>query len=884
MAALEWVVAEPVPPSTSKESVDVQGLPLASTEALINLSWIFVYARKPFEPNELPCWNEAAVWTETQSIAYDLARRPRFKQLSACMASPDGTPTALQFDEFRLDLRSLELRKHGLRIRLRRQPAQVLALLAGRPGELVAREEIQRQLWGTDTFVDFERGLNNCVKQIRQALNDGAESPKYIETIPRQGYRFLAEVKALNGNHLNASAAANLSSPNVRETAAPTPVRAPDVAAESFWKPRAIWIAAIFLVAAVVAVAHWGFIGVPALSFQDRDSILITDFENHTGDPRFDNALMTAFMVSIEQSRHANVVPRSRVEAALKRMGKSSKEQVTAEIGREICQRDGIRGLVTVEITRTGRQFGLTAQLLDPASGAPARSYSERIAGEDHVLDALDRIAGEIRADLGESLYQIHRANRPLPQVTTASLTALKRYADGQALWHSNKFSEAVAQFHEATTLDPDFAMAHAALGNAYCSHVLGYQREVGATEYQKALSLTSRVTDRERRMIGVGYASSMGHVADANKLSRVYLSDYPDDWAVRYSYANGLRKQGDELEAVEQYKELQRIAPEDGNLEIQIATAYKTLGKPAEAIAAYGEAFRIDPAILNVANINREYGFTLITNGEEAEAEQVFSDFAAQPGKLSAGLDSLALLDLMHGKYAKAEERLERALSAAEQMRDPFLVARNHFFLAVVAQGEGNRTKELKQLDAALADFAELGPKVEYGSLVGQEYARGGAVDKAEKIERLIAPLADPNSDEQGGYIRLLQGEILSAKGAPLEAAKLLDLQDQRYGESIISISIEAVARSYEKAGKTDEAISWYEKLVTKTGCRLLSWEPQQRCVEARLALANDFLARGDKQKAESALAPLLSDWRDADPSLPLKKQAVELASQASK
>jgi tetratricopeptide (TPR) repeat protein len=342
--------------------------------------------------------------------------------------------------------------------------------------------------------------------------------------------------------------------------------------------------------------------------------------------------------------------------------------------------------------------------------------------------------------------------------------------------------------------------------------------------------------------------------------------------------------KQGNELEAIEQYKELQRIAPEDGNLEIQIATAYKTLGKPADAIAAYGEAFRIDPAILNIANINREYGFTLITNAEEAEAEQVFSDFAAQPGMLSAGLDSLALLDLMHGRYAKAEERLERALSAAEQMRDPFLVARNHFFLAVVAQGEGNRTKELKELDAALADFAELGPKVEYGSLVGQEYARGGAVGKADKIEKLITPLADPNSDEQSAYIRLLRGEILSAKGAPLEAAKLLDLQDQRYGGSIISISIEAVARSYEKAGKTDEAISWYEKLFTKTGCRLLSWEPQQRCVEARLALANDFFARGNKQDAESTLAPLLSDWRDADPSLPLKKQAAELAAQASK
>jgi DNA-binding winged helix-turn-helix (wHTH) protein/tetratricopeptide (TPR) repeat protein len=800
------------------------------------------------------------------------------------MADHDGTPTALQFDDFNLDLRSLELRKHGLRIRLRRQPTQVLALLAGRPGELVAREEIQRALWGTDTYVDFERGLNNCVKQIRQALNDPSESPKYIETIPRQGYRFLAEVKALNGIHRKASVAANLSLPDAQETAVPKLDTEPGVAARSFWRPRAIWIAAIFGIAVIAAVARWGFVGDPALSFQDRDSILIADFENHTGDPRFDDALMTAFTVSLEQSRHANVVPRSRVEAALRRMGKPGKEHVTPETGREICQRDGIRGLVTAEITRTGQQFGLTAQLLDPVSGSPVRSYSERIAGEDHVLEALDRIAWGIRADLGESLYQIHRANRPLPQVTTASLTALKRYAEGQTLWRGSKFSEAVAQLHEATTLDPDFAMAHAALGNAYCSHVLGYQREVGATEYQKALSLTSRVTDRERRIIEVGYANNMGHVADADELSRVYLSDYPDDWAVRYSYANALRKQGHELEAIEQYKELQRIAPEDGNVQIQIATAYKTLGRPADAITAYAEAFRIDAAILNVANINREYGFTLIANGEDAKAEQVFSDFAAQPGKLPAGLDSLALLDLMHGKYARARERLDKALTAAEQMPDAFLIARNHFFLAVVAQGEGDRTKEGKELDAALADFAELGPKVEYGSLVGQEYAREGAVDKAERIEKLIAPLADPNSDEQSGYVRLLQGEILSAKGAPLEAAKLLDLQDQRYGASIISISIEAVARSYEKAGKTDEAISWYEKLFTKTGCRLVSWEPQQRCVEARLALANDFFARGDKQKAESALAPLLSDWRDADPSLPLKNQAAQLAAQASK
>jgi DNA-binding winged helix-turn-helix (wHTH) protein/tetratricopeptide (TPR) repeat protein len=787
--------------------------------------------------------------------------------------------TVLQFGEFNLDVRSLELRKGGLRIRLRRQPTQVLVMLAARPGELVPREDIQRHLWGTDTFVDFERGLNNCVKQIRQALNDPTDNPKYIETIPRQGYRFLAEVSSLSRNSGRAAEVASLPSANVREPMTAHLGRKADPTVEAFWNSRTVWFVGISVVAVIGVIARWGFVSAPALPFQDRDSVLVADFENHTGDPRFDDALITAFTVSLEQSRHANVMPRSGVEAALKRMGKSGKAHVTAELGREICERDGIRGLITAEITRTGQQFGLTAQLLDPGTGSPVRSYSERVVGEDHVLNALDHIAGEIRADLGESLYQIRRANKPLPQVTTASLTALKRYVDGQALWRSNKYPDAVAQFREATTLDSDFAMAHAALGNAYCSHVLGYQRELGAREYEKALSLTSRITDRERRMIEVAFANSMGHLTDADRLSREYLNDYPDDWAVRYSYANGLRKQGYEIKAIEQYKELQRIAPEDSNIQIQIATAYKTLGRSADAITAYGEAFKLDPAILNVANINREYGFTLIANGEEAKAERVFSDFAAQPGKLPAGFDSMALLDLMHGRYAKAEGHLAKALTAAEQMRDPFLVARNHFFLAVVAQGEGNRAQEWKELDAALSDFSELGPKVEYGSLVGQEYAREGVVGKAENIEKLIAPLADSNSDEQSAYVHLLQGEILLAKGDANEAAKLFDLQDERYGGSIVSISMEALARAKEEAGQIEQAASWRGKLLVGNGCRLLSWEPQQRCFEARLALAKDYLALGAREQAQHALAPLLSDWQDADAKLLLKKQTEQLA-----
>src|SRR5262249_12192746 len=162
-------------------------------------------------------------------------------------------------------------------------------------------------------------------------------------------------------------------------------------------------------------------------------------------------------------------------------------------------------------------------------------------------------------------------------------------------------------------------------------------------------------------------------------------------------------------------------------------------LGKPADAIAAYADAFRLEPTWLNIGNINREYGFTLIANGEEAKAEQVFSAIAATSKGQISGLDSLGLLDLKHGRYARARERFWQALTSAERQRDAFLTARNHILLAMEAAGAGDKARQLQELNAALSDFGNLGPKVEYGSIVGQEYARAGAIDKAEQIASRI-------------------------------------------------------------------------------------------------------------------------------------------------
>jgi len=781
------------------------------------------------------------------------------------MASLPKPVRGLRFGVFEVDLQAGELRKSGVRQKLPGQSFQVLQLLLEHPNEVVTREEFRERLWPGNTFVDYELALKKAIHRVREALGDSAENPRFVETVPHRGYRFLGAVEPIDG------LAAGSAAPAAREER----VRAQRRGRLRFW----VGLGASAAVIAAGAAA-WLARGWPAYSFHPRDFVLLTDFENKTGDARFDDALLTAFTIDLEQSRYANVFPRTRLPAVLKRMQKSGNERITPQLGLEICQRENIRGLIAASITRTGQEYALSAELVDPQTGAPVRSYSERSSGEGHVLDALDTIAGRIRADLGESLYQIHQASKPLPQVTTASLTALKEYAEGMQLWHRGKYDDALAQYQSATAADSEFAMAHAALGNAYYSHIY-YRRDLGRQEYEKALALASHTTDRERLEIQAKSASSMGHTADADRLYRLYLSEYPDDSGIRYAYARVLRMHGQEREAIEQDKEIVRVAPNDSNAYIDMATAYKTLGSFSEALSAYAKAFQIEPNLLHVQNVNQEYGFTLVANGEEDKAKQAFNILLSEPDTHAAGVRACALLEMYHGHYANAERYAENALRTDQgkgNSSSSFSVARDHFLLAVLARGQGDRAKQLQELAAALVDFKNLGVRVEYGSLVGQEYARAGALSKAREMVSRIEPLADPNNQEQSGYVLLLKGEVAAASGNFEEAEKLLTLTDPEYGTSVLNLAPEALAHAYFQAGKMDQAITSYNRFLSPF-CRPLGWpEAQQRCPAARLELAASCLARGDRAQAERTLAPLLSLWKDADASLPMRKQMLEL------
>ena len=779
------------------------------------------------------------------------------------MDSPNGSQPSFSFGPYEADLPSGELRKNGASVKIQDLPLRLLGALAEKSGQVVTRDELRKHLWPADTFVDFEDGLNTAVKKLREALGDDAEMPRYIETVPRRGYRFLGEAKRILPSFRTGFAPAEMDSTGIpREF--PTVVDG----RRSRWQTWAL--AAVVVTVVVGGVGFWLLYGRPAYSFNSRDSILVSDFENQTGDPRFDEALRTAFTVSLEQSRHANVFPQVRLASVLQLMGKPSTERITPEVGREICQRENIRGLVTGSITRTGREYAVSAALMDPQTGATVRSYMERSYGEDHILDALDVIAGDVRRDLGESLYQIHRADRPLPEVTTSSLVALKQYADGTALWHQGKFGDAVTMLRAAVQTDPSFAMTHAALGAAYFSYLTN-QPAQGKEEYEKALALSSRTTERERMIIQVHYADDLGHIGDADALYQSYLIRYPDDWEMLSDYALLLRRHGRAPEAIAQYKEILRVAPDDARTYLEMATAYRKLNQVPQALQAYAQAFQLDPHWLVAGDTSREYGFLLIQNGEDQKAAQIFTAMLDKPETRENGLRSLALLDTYHGRFQSARKRFDECLTILQNQPAPLGKARVHLWLAIVAVGEGDTRTEQRELANAFDNFEALGPKVIFGAWLGREYARNGALDKAEKMESLIEPLADTGSAEQTGYMQLLQGEIALAQGHSDKAIELFTLSNSEYSTGF---SVEALASAYQQAGKTDDAIASYEKLLSQPQDSI-GWEPQQSWLAAHCTLAADYLARGDREKAKQTLSQLLNLWKDADSGLPLLKQA---------
>lgn len=632
-------------------------------------------------------------------------------------------------------------------------------------------------------------------------------------------------------------------------------------------------LAVFVLAAAGLGWMVWSSMRRP-LDFMSRDWILVADFVNQTGEPVFDRSLWSAFSISLQQSTSANVFPRSRLEETLRRMGRNVDVPIDEAVGREICLREDIRGLVTAEIASIGGRYALSARLVDPQTAASVRAYQVTVAERDDVIEALGTIAGRVRHDLGESLASIQKNDRPLPLVTTHSLEALKSFAEGNRLWRRGAYEQAAGMYESAVARDPDFAMAHAALGTAYCSFMLR-KPMLGREHYERALRNEERITDRERLYIRAAFSRDLGHIEEASEDYKLYLSIYPDDASARYVFATMLMLNQRPDAAIEEFKEVIRTAPSYAPAYINLATSYRKLDKPRESLPYYAKAFELERTFLSNATINHEYAFALLAAGDPARAREVIQLALDNPDLKSSGLRSMALLALYEGKYAQAKEHLQESILLSQAKKDFLRMARGYVFMSILLDGENDPAGRLQALDEAVRNVAQLpDPQVWLAARIGAGYARSGRPGRAERILHTIQPAVDQKNAEQRSYLHLLEGELALANGSPRRAVELLLLADREAGTEE---TLASLAYAYDRSGNGVRARESYEKLISRT-CSALGWEPQQSWVAAHARLAELYLSAGDRERASATLSRLETMWKNADPNLPLTSEMIQL------
>ncbi|MGB9435521.1 MAG: winged helix-turn-helix domain-containing protein, partial [Candidatus Acidiferrum sp.] len=393
------------------------------------------------------------------------------------------TPTRrTRFGAFEVDTRAGEVYKRGIRLKLQDQPFQVLAVLLEHAGDVVTREELRQKLWPADTFVDFDTGLNSAIKKLRDVLADSAEEPRYIETLHRRGYRFIAHVE--NGD---------LPGPVPIEKCLAT-VPPVEPRSEPSQKRRFIVAAGVATFLLVAALVAWRvFFARPVLT--GSDVILLASFVNKTGDPIFDNSLDRPLEVKLTESPFLSLLSEADIASTMWMMRRNPDERVTLDLGVEICKRRGLKALVVPEIAAIGSTYVITLDAIDAHNQKLIARQQVEVNNKDQVVAALGKAGSQLRKRLGEGLSSIQKFDAPLDLATTSSLEALQAYRSGLTLYRSGKRREAIPFFEAAVELDPQFCSAYDHLGRA--QHSTGQDQEARAS-FARAFELKDRRLTQE--------------------------------------------------------------------------------------------------------------------------------------------------------------------------------------------------------------------------------------------------------------------------------------------------------------------------------------------------------------------------------------------------
>ena len=625
--------------------------------------------------------------------------------------------------------------------------------------------------------------------------------------------------------------------------------------------------AALMLVAAAIGGTLY-FRSRQALSrLTDKDTIVLSDFDNKTGDSVFEDTLKQGLSVQLEQSPFLALLSDRKVNETLKLMGRSPDERLTANLTREVCQRTGSKAMLTGSIARLGSQYVLGLKAVTCDTGDPLAEAQEQAAGKEAVLKALDAAAVSLRGKLGESLSSVEKYATPLEEATTPSLEALKAYSLGEKTRFAKGDTPALPLFKRAADLDPNFAMPYARMSVDYMN-----LSEVGRAveNARKAYDLREKLSERERFDIeGNYYVYGTGELEKAAQTYGLWQQTYPrDDQAYRLlGIISGFL--GNWEKALEEWRVALRLEPDAATHYGNLGYGYTTLNRLDEAEAVYKQAE--GRKLENEWLLRQRYVLAFLQGNSERMA-QLVSAAMGKPGGEDLLLATQADTEGWYGRLKNAHELTGRAMDSARQ-NDANETAAAYEAAAALREGEaGNR----KQARAEVYAAVKLASNRLVRPIAALALARAGDTAGVEKLTAELEKTFPLDTLVQRYWLPTIRAGVALERQDPYRAIELLKVPStielgQITQPTIFLCPAYLRGEAYIMLHDGNRAAAEFQKFIDHRG--LVGNFPWGAL--ARLGLARAYAMEGNTAKARAAYQDFLTLWKDADPDIPILKEA---------
>ncbi len=625
-------------------------------------------------------------------------------------------------------------------------------------------------------------------------------------------------------------------------------------------KPGRMWnlVVMAIVVLAVLGLAMTVFLRRTRAVMTERDAILVTDFVNTTADPVFDGTLKKALAVDLEQSPYLNVFPEQKVRQTLQFMGRAPDERITGDVGREICQRVGIKAMLNGSIANLGSQYVITLDAVNAGTGESLAREEVQSPNKESVLNSLHQAGSSLRKKLGESLASVQKYDKPLSEATTSSLEALKAFSLGDLKHQMFDELAALPLYQHAVELDPNFAMAYARLGTVYSN--LG-QSELAEKNREKAFELRDRASEHEKLYIMSHYYVDSGQLEKGITALELYKQTYPRDSTPYNNLAVVYIVMGQFENALDNARKAVQLDPDSASGYSNVAFAYAGLNRLDEAKATFNQALQRKAG---AALVHSSLAIIAWLQGDQAAVEREFDLMKDDPQSEFTETGMRSAMAAYAGQLNAARAFGQKQRDAAQRLGFKEAVANEYSQEAFIEAAFADKARAIE--DVAQALKLSQSPNVVLNCATA--LALAGENARAAKLADDVAQKRPYDTMVQFVEVPLVKAQIELNQGNPTKAIDLLDgaLVYARANSGVLYVR----GNAYLKAGRGSDAVQAFQRLQDLKS--IINIDPVMPL--AKVGLARAYVMADDKARARVAYQDFLALWKDADPNVPLLRE----------